>query len=357
MNQKKFVMISMITLLGIASFTGCKKADTTTKNSPEVNTETQQPATQTQETTEAATEGATEKSVPSSEAAAADGIFAQIKDCDFIFSSGVGGWATELKVNADGSFSGSYFDSDMGETGDDYPDGVMYSCDFNGKFTEPQKVNDYTYKTTVDTITLDETSGKEEIKDGVKYIYSDPYGLEDAKDILIYTKGAPVSELPEGYLSWVNYSLDDDTKLPFFGIYNENGDAGFSGWESSDSEHEVPEDIAQSLSEVEAKASDIEAKLQGEGLSQSDLNQLTGQLYKLWDDELNAIWQRLKDTQDADTMKMLTEEERQWIKEKDKKVEEAGKEFEGGTAQPMAENQEAADVTKARVYELAEYLK
>lgn len=350
MKQKKFALISMITLLGMVLFTGCQKADTTAENNPKVHAETQSSATQTQEAEET-----TEETVPSSEADATDGIFAQMQNCDFEYSSGAGGWKTELKVNADGSFSGSYFDSEMGETGDDYPNGVMYSCDFEGKFTEPQKINDYTYKTTVDTITLDQTRGKEEIKDGVKYIYSDPYGLEDAKDILIYVKGAPVSELPEEYLNWVNYSLDDGTKLPFFGIYNENGDAGFSGWESSDSDGQS--DIAQELAEIETKASDIEAKLQGEGLSQSDLNQLTGQLYTLWDDELNAIWQRLKDTQDADTMKKLTEEERQWIKEKDKKVKEAGKEFEGGTAQPMAENQEAADVTKARVYELAEYLK
>ena len=56
-------------------------------------------------------------------------------------------------------------------------------------------------------------------------------------------------------------------------------------------------------------------------------------------------------------MDQLTQEERQWISDKDEQVEAAGKEAEGGSLQPLLENDEAAEITKARVYELAQYLR
>ena len=83
------------------------------------------------------------------------------------------------------------------------------------------------------------------------------------------------------------------------------------------------------------------------------MNELSAKLYKLWDDELNSIWKRL----DEDTKAELLDEEGAWIKEKESKIEEAGKDWEGGSGQPLAENTEGADLTRARVYELAEYLR
>ena len=102
----------------------------------------------------------------------------------------------------------------------------------------------------------------------------------------------------------------------------------------------------------------IEDKLQNDSsLTQSEMNTLSGDLYKLWDDELNSIWARLKEKLDESTMDQLTQEERQWISDKDEQVEAAGKEAEGGSLQPLLENDEAAEITKARVYELAQYLR
>lgn len=33
---------------------------------------------------------------------------------DFVFSSGVGAWATSMTLEQDGAFSGEYYDADMG---------------------------------------------------------------------------------------------------------------------------------------------------------------------------------------------------------------------------------------------------
>jgi uncharacterized protein YecT (DUF1311 family) len=107
------------------------------------------------------------------------------------------------------------------------------------------------------------------------------------------------------------------------------------------------------LAGIEKKAKRLQDKLQSGDLTQGEMNQLSAKLYKLWDDELNDIWGRL----DEDTKSELLQEERDWIKEKEKKIKEAGKEWEGGSGQPLAENQEGADLTRDRVYKLADYLR
>ena len=87
-----------------------------------------------------------------------------------------------------------------------------------------------------------------------------------------------------------------------------------------------------SLNRSKRRSRVIEDKLQNDSsLTQSEMNTLSGDLYKLWDDELNSIWSRLKDKLDESTMDQLTQEERQWISDKDEQVEVAGKEAEGGS--------------------------
>lgn len=43
------------------------------------------------------------------------------------------------------------------------------------------------------------------------------------------------------------------------------------------------------------------------------MNQLSAELYALWDDELNSIWKRIKNKLDADAMEALTKEERVYV--------------------------------------------
>ena len=68
-------------------------------------------------------------------AAAEDAIMATLAGLEWSFSSGVGGWSTDLRILEDGSFSGEYHDSEMGETGDGYPDGTVYCCSFTGRMS------------------------------------------------------------------------------------------------------------------------------------------------------------------------------------------------------------------------------
>lgn len=155
--------------------------------------------------------------------------FSDISELEFWFGSGAGAWRTVLYVADDGSFEGLYTDSDMGSTGDNYPNGICYSSEFTGTFTAPKKVDEYTYSVEIQDLTLSKDPGTEEVRDGIKYLYSEPYGLDDAKELLFYLPGAPVKDLPEGYLSWARgYGDAIEETLPFYGLYNVGGDQGFS---------------------------------------------------------------------------------------------------------------------------------
>ena len=145
--------------------------------------------------------------------------FSILSKYQFVFSSGAGAWQTMLNINEDGTFKGYYSDSDMGDIGEGYPNGINYSSTFEGKFTTPKRINDYTYSISIEYIKLEKEAGTEEIKDGIKYIY---------------TPQAPLEELPEGFRSWVGYmdlSNEEEKYLPFYGLYNVETKSGFSSYE------------------------------------------------------------------------------------------------------------------------------
>ena len=84
-------------------------------------------------------------------------------------------------------------------------------------------------------------------------------------------------------------------------------------------------------------------------MDQQTMNQTAFEEYQLWDTLLNSIWGYLRNTLDEDTMLDLTDEQKQWIKEKEAAVKTAGEDFEGGSMQPMVEYGTGADYTRKRV--------
>ncbi len=277
--------------------------------------------------------------------------FADLRGTQFIFASGAGGWSTNMTIEGDGSFRGVYQDSNMGETGDTYPNGTVYQCSFQGRFSELEQVNKYTYKMQIAEMTYKNPVDREEVVDGVRYCYSAAYGLDGAEDMLIYLPGAPLAELPEGFCNWVGFSLIDssETELPFYGLYNETQDCGFSSYNSIENIKQVIEDIKNSTDA-------LETYINTEAATQTDMNISAAELYHQWDAALNQLWSVLKEILDTETMDALTVEEREWIEKKEQAVEEAGAEFGGGTIQSMVMGLKGAELTKARVYELLQWL-
>ena len=88
--------------------------------------------------------------------------FVELKNLNFSFLSGAGGWSTELVINEDGTFSGVYHDSEVGSASEEYPNGTYYYCSFHGKFTQPVQKDEYIYSITIENITYDNPVGTEE---------------------------------------------------------------------------------------------------------------------------------------------------------------------------------------------------
>lgn len=116
-----------------------------------------------------------------------------------------------------------------------------------------------------------------------------------------------------------------------------------------------PETTPEHLKNTETKAAEIEQKLQ-EATSQSDMNQLSASLYQVWDDELNLIWSELKKSLDSGSMNTLTEEQLDWISEKESAMESASSQYSGGSLASMEYYLTGASFTEERVYEIAKYL-
>ena len=153
----------------------------------------------------------------------------------FHFSSGVGAWSTELTIEADGAFTGLYVDSDMGDTGEGYH-GTRYVCGFSGRFTRPEPVDETTWSMEIESMELDHPAdGAEEYADGVRYVYSEPYGLEDAEELLLYSPRTPAADLPEDFLNWIRgpygWSPTEEGTLGIWGIYSVSQGYGFAGFE------------------------------------------------------------------------------------------------------------------------------
>lgn len=283
--------------------------------------------------------------------------FNDLKDLEFYFTSGAGGWMTTLTIESDGSFSGEFFDGELGLTDADYPNGTMFECYFYGQFTQPVKVNKYTYSMQISELNYTEEVGKEEIKDGMLYIYTTIYGLDGAEDILIYLPGAPLAELSEEFRSWVGYYYLEDTKeteLPFYALNNEAQQYGFYSHISQETNEAF--DLLSELENAEQQAAVLENKLYNEAATQLDMNEASKELYELWDSELNLLWSKLVETFSEEEMLMLVSEEREWIKFKSAESEAAGSGFGGGSMQAMLRAVKEAELTRDRVYVLADYL-
>ena len=281
--------------------------------------------------------------------------FADVAGWEFYFSSGAGAWYTAMDIHADGTFDGHYQDADMGDTGDGYPNGTLYYCDFSGKFTEPEKVNETTYVFQIESIKYPYGIGEEiNTEEQMHYIYTEAYGLDGAKDLYLYLPESRVADLPEDYVNWVHWDIKGDT-LGFYGLYNEAMGEGFSSYLYQEY-MSVYDRIAAEIAATEEQAAALDAELQ-KAANQADMNEISGRIYQVWDDTLNEIWGIMKTNLNPEFMDQLTIEERAWITEKEAAIKEAGAEYGGGTMQSMVMNAKAAELTRERAYKLAEYAK
>lgn len=159
-----------------------------------------------------------------------ENIFKQLPK-EFNFTSGAGAWGTHFDLNSDGTFTGQYHDSNRGDSGNGYSNGTVYICDFKGKFSKPKQIDEYIYSTNLEYLNTEGTLGNEYYEDNTRYIYSEPYGFDDADEFLIYLPGCPLNNVSEEFLFWSFINTEIRKTLPsdYYGIYNVGGRQGFVG--------------------------------------------------------------------------------------------------------------------------------
>jgi hypothetical protein len=135
--------------------------------------------------------------------------FEDLSKYSYEFCSGAGGWSTDFYIEKDGYFHGNYHDSDMGDIGEGYENGTMYSSVFTGHFSGLTKVDEYAYEMVMSDISYKNEVGTEEIADDIRYIYDEAYGLCGTKRFLVYFPGTPVNVFDEEVYWWIMNSVDD----------------------------------------------------------------------------------------------------------------------------------------------------
>lgn len=167
---------------------------------------------------------ATEAAQPSALPLPEDGTY-------FLFSSGAGAWGTELTLLPDGSFTGSFHDSNMGETGEGYPHGTVYVCAFSGKFGDIEPVSDYAYRMRLEAVQTQVEPGQTWIEDDIRYVAGTPYGIDGGTEFILYLPQTPLSEMSEELSLWwpLRFDQQSGSKTTFscYGILNVTTQQGF----------------------------------------------------------------------------------------------------------------------------------
>lgn len=281
--------------------------------------------------------------------------FETLSKYSYEFCSGAGGWSTNFYIEKDGFFHGNYHDSDMGDTGEDYPGGIVYYCDFSGHFTNLTKVDDFTYEMNLEDISYKNKVGDEEIEDGIKYIYSDAYGLTGTNKFRVYIPGKPISEIKEDVYFWVKFvneeeSEDADT-LSIICIENVEQEEGIYSYERLSASESALDYYNSAKNSYEELITDC----QNANTTMEMLDNASDR-FKLADDLLNDLWILIKYNTDEAEFEKILNEQREWLKQRDQKADEAADSWEGGSFAPVDFADTKAEMTMERCKELADIL-
>lgn len=115
--------------------------------------------------------------------------------------------------------------------------------------------------------------------------------------------------------------------------------------------------LADYLADVEKQADAIRTSLEKDELTQTEMNQKSGELSDLWDAAMNRMLGEAEKALPAAEMKKLTAEQSAWLVNRTQLSQAAGKDVEGGSMYALVVNSEAAKLTEARVRELYAMLK
>lgn len=110
--------------------------------------------------------------------------------------------------------------------------------------------------------------------------------------------------------------------------------------------------LANYLLSIKEASDAIRLSLEQEDLTQTDMNQRSGELRALWDNAMNQLLDEARKVLPEAELEQLAAEQSAWQADMMTVVEAAGKAYEGGSLYPLVVNSEAAKLTEERVYQL-----
>ncbi|MBR2781573.1 MAG: hypothetical protein IKD81_09220 [Eubacteriaceae bacterium] len=124
----------------------------------------------------------------------------------FVFADESGTWATELDMYPDGSFSGTYhlYSSNGDKT--------VWQCLFRGVFSDISPIDPYSYKTTMKHVEIIETSEHYDVN-GYRVVPSDPSGIINGSEYIIYRPGAFCGRISAQALNWAQWKSISSSNL------------------------------------------------------------------------------------------------------------------------------------------------
>lgn len=277
--------------------------------------------------------------------------FLDLSKRQFEFSSGAGGWSEEFVIEKDGYFKGKYHDSDMGDTGEGYDNGTFYSSSYSGHFTDLTKIDSHTYRMKLADIAYEEAADTTEIKDGIRYIYTEAYCLGGTDSFMVYLPGTPLDKLPQDVYLWISGINQSQSELTMIVIADETNGYGIYSYDRLE-----PSEDARWTFDSYKESYDYYSDKVTEAGTTAEMAEYTAIMYELSDECLNYIWNLIRYNTDEEKYNEILAKQRAWIAEKETRAEEVMAEYAGGSFATVAYNDMLASLTIERCEELIEYL-
>ena len=128
---------------------------------------------------------------------------------------------------------------------------------------------------------------------------------------------------------------------------------------SKDESSLAKSEYLQKMKKIDSESEKLDKEYDSNrGSTQAGMNGISGEQAKLYDNELNQIYDYLKQNLSKEKAKELEKSEMAWIKEKESNIAEIRKQYEGGSITPLMVNSEVAKESKERCYYLIDnYMK
>lgn len=229
----KRVVYILLTVCILLSVTSCARPPAPPNESPATTASTTTATATTSTTT--TTETTTRTTGVTFDITPADGELPLPEDgLMFWYSSGAGAWASVLQLRPDGTFTGSYQNTDAGESGEGY-EVTIYTCTFSGRFDNITPQNDYSYTMVLADLKTEEPEGEEWITDLGRFVAAEALGIAGGHTFVFYLPRTPIREVSDEFLSWSPCQYEQQANryepLARYGILNLATQQGFFTYE------------------------------------------------------------------------------------------------------------------------------